>query len=133
MSQNGKVYEEIPNAEVEPRAGRRHYTSEYKQRILDEIDGSQIPGEIGAILRREGLYSQIISKWRQQRQRGELAGTTSTPRGPKPNPQAGELAQLQQENERLRARLVRAEAILEVQKKVSQLLGLVENDPGGVK
>ena len=128
MSQNGKVYEEIPNAEVAPRAERRHYTAEYKERILDEIDRSQIPGEIGAILRREGLYSQIISKWRQQRQQGALAGTTSAKRGPKPDLQSGELARLQRENERLRTRLERAEMILEVQKKVSQLLGPMGND-----
>jgi len=92
-----------------------------------------MPGEIGAILRREGLYSQIISKWRQQRQRGELAGTTSAKRGPKPDLPGRELVRLQGENEQLRTRLERAEMIIEVQKKVSQLLGPTENEREGAK
>jgi transposase len=133
MSQtdNGKVKEGIPDPEVEPRAARRHYTGGYKQQVLDEIDTASAPGEIGAILRREGLYSQIISKWRQQRQQGHLVDSQVEKRGPKPQPQARELARLQQENERLRSRLERAETIIEVQKKVSQLLGPGENDPEG--
>jgi transposase len=131
MSQNEKVNGHHPDTEVEPRAERRHYTSEYKQRILAEIDAAREPGEAGAILRREGLYGQLISKWRAQRDSGRLDSPTPTKRGPKPDPQARELARLQHENEQLRARLERAEIILEVQKKVSQLLGLEENDPRG--
>lgn len=133
MSQNGKVNERIPDSEVAPRAERRHYTQEYKERILAEIDQAQEPGACGAILRREGLYSQIISKWRQQRQRGTLASTPDVKRGPKPDPQAGELARLQRENEQLQARLERAELIIEVQKKVSLLLGQPDNDRPGLK
>jgi transposase-like protein len=117
---------EIPDPEVEARAVRRHYTAEYKQRILDEIDHASQPGEIGAILRREGLYSQIISKWRQQRTSNGLAGLESRKRGPQANPEPAELARLKRENERLRQKLARAELIIEVQKKVSQIIGLDE-------
>ena len=120
---------ELPDPEVEPRAERRHYTAEYKLRILDEIDHASEPGEIGAIIRREGLYSQIISKWRQQRAKGSLDGLQSQPRGPKANTTAAEVARLQRENERLRKKLEQAELIIEVQKKVSQILELDESDP----
>jgi transposase-like protein len=125
MNENGKLKESIPETEVVATAQRRQYSREYKERILAEIDAAREPGEVGAILRREGLYSQLISKWRAQRQAG-FPG--SGQRGPQANPQAGELTRLKRENERLRAKLERAEAILEVQKKVSQLLGLDENE-----
>ena len=118
----------ITDIEVEPKPIRRHYTSEYKRRILDEIDQASQAGEIGAILRREGLYSQAISKWRQQRAQGGLEGLVSQKRGPKVIPEAGELARLTQENERLRQKLKKAELIIEVQKKVSQILGLDESE-----
>jgi transposase len=126
---NGDYGPEIPDPEVEPRAVRRHYAAEYKQRILDEIDHASLPGEIGAILRREGLYSQIISKWRQQRAQGGLEGLEPQKRGPKAKPEAAELARLKRENERLRKKLERAELIIEVQKKVSQMFGGDESDP----
>lgn len=126
MSQNGngKVKSERPNTEVVSRAERRTYTYEYKQRIMQEIDQSRQPGEVGAILRREGLYSQIISKWRQQLKKYGSSGLEPQRRGPKASPEAAELARLQQENERLRKQLERAELIIEVQKKVSQMLDL---------
>jgi transposase-like protein len=133
MSDNGKVDVSQEDTEVEPRAVRRQYTAEYKERILDEIDRAEEPGELGAILRREGLYSQIISKWRQQRQKGQLRDSHQTKRGRKADPQAGELSRLKAENERLRARLERAEAIIDVQKKVSQLLGGDEQEPEAKK
>lgn len=126
---NGQYGAEAPEPEVEPRAVKRHYTAEYKQRILDEIDHATQPGEIGAILRREGLYSQIISKWRAQRAKGGLDGLMPQKRGPKAIPEAGELARLKHENERLRKKLERAELIIEVQKKVFQILGLDEEEP----
>jgi len=119
----------IPDSEVEPRAIRRHYTAEYKQRILEEIDQASESGEIGVILRREGLYSQAISKWRQQRAEGQLQALSPHQRGRKTQ-EVGleELGRLQCENERLRARLEQAELIIDVQKKLSRLLGLpVEN------
>ncbi len=125
MNGNGKLRETMPETEVIATAQRRQYSREYKERILAEIDGAREPGEVGAILRREGLYSQLISKWRAQRKAG-FSGTGQ--RGPRANPQASEMARLQRENERLRAKLERAEAILEVQKKVSLLLGLDEGE-----
>jgi transposase-like protein len=109
---------------VAAKAQRRQYSFEYKQRILAEIDACTQPGQAGAILRREGLYSQLISKWRAQLKRQGQAGLRPQKRGPKVDPQAVELARLQRENERLRQRLERAELIIEVQKKASQLLGL---------
>jgi transposase-like protein len=133
MSNNNGKQAQIPDPQVEPRAERRHYTQAYKERILAEIDAAQEPGEIGALLRREGLYSQIISKWRQQQQQGTLAGTTSAPRGPKVDPASAEMTRLQRENEQLRARLERAEQIIEIQKKVSQLLETGENYQWGTK
>lgn len=125
MNGNGKLKEKMQETEVVITAQRRQYRTEYKARILAEIDGAREPGQVGEILRREGLYSQLISKWRAQQQAG-FPGTGQ--RGPRGNPQAGEIARLKQENERLRAKLERAETIIEVQKKVSLLLGLVENE-----
>jgi transposase len=125
---NNKVIADVPDSEVEPRAVRRHYTAEYKQRVLEEIDQATGSGGIGAILRREGLYSQAISKWRQQRAQGGLEGLVSQKRGPKAVPEAVEIARLKRENERLHQKLKKAELIIEVQKKVSQILGLDESE-----
>lgn len=125
MNGNGTLKDKMMETEVIATAQRRQYSREYKERILAEIDGAREPGQVGEILRREGLYSQIISKWRTQR-KGGFPGTGK--RGPQAHPPAAELARLQRENERLRAKLERAEAVLEVQKKVSQLLGLDENE-----
>jgi len=135
MSQepNGKVSEKMPNTEVVVKAKRRQYPAEYKLRILRELDGSQGAGETGALLRREGLYSSHLTKWRRQRERGELDGLAPQKRGPKPDAQAVELARLQRENERLRERLRQAELIIDVQKKVAQMLGVAieETQPDG--
>lgn len=125
MNGNGKLKETMQETEVIATAQRRQYSREYKERILSEIDQAREPGAAGEIMRREGLYSQIISKWRAQRKAG-FPGTGK--RGPQANPQAGEMARLKRENERLRAKLERAETIIEVQKKVSLLLGLDENE-----
>lgn len=134
QAQDGKVSREVAETEVEPKARRRQYPYEYKQRILAEVDRCTQPGQVGAILRREGLYSQLISKWRAQLKRQGQAGLEPHRRGPKADPQAAELVRLQRENERLRQRLEQAELIIEVQKKVSQMLGLpAENDRDGLK
>ena len=126
MSQNsnGKVVEGVPNTEVVAKPKRRRYTAEYKLRLLHEVDANQGSGEIGALLRREGLYSSHLTAWRRQRERGELDGLSPQKRGPKPDPQAVELARLERENERLRERLRPAELIIDVQKKVAQMLGV---------
>ena len=127
---NGHGSNEVPDPEVVFETRRRRFTAEYKQRILAEVDQCQEAGAIGAILRREGLYSSHLTTWRRQRVQGQLAGLDPKKRGRKPDPQAAELARLQRENERLKARLQQAETIIEVQKKVSQLLGLapIETD-----
>jgi transposase-like protein len=114
----------MPNTEVVAKAKHRQYTAEYKLRILRELDGSQGTGETGALLRREGLYSSHLTNWRRQRELGELDGLAPQKRGPKMDPQAVELTRLQHENERLQERLRQAELIIDVQKKVAQILGV---------
>ncbi len=115
----------IPDPEVVPKAKRRQFTAKYKLRIVREADACAEPGQIGSLLRREGLYSSYLSKWRQQREDGQLQALSSKKRGRKPeDPSVEELAQLQRENGRLRARLEQAEIIIDVQKKLSKLLGL---------
>ncbi len=109
--------------EVVVRPKRRQHTAEYKLRILGELDECTGKGEAGAILRREGLYSSLISKWREQREQGSLNGLGSQRRGPKIDPNAAELARLQRENKRLKEKLERAELIIDVQKKVARLIG----------
>jgi transposase len=118
---NGKQPDEVPDPEVVVRARRRQFSAAYKLRILQEADGCQERGEIGALLRREGLYSSNLSTWRKQRAVGELADKQ---RGRKGDPAAAELKRLQRENERLRRELEKAELIIDVQKKLSQVLGL---------
>jgi len=120
---NGKVKEEMPNTEVVAKAKRKRFTAAEKLRILREVDACQGSGEVGALLRREGIYSSYLTTWRRQRERGELDGLAPHKRGPKPNPEAIELAKLRRENGRLQERLRRAELIIDVQKKVARMLG----------
>lgn len=120
---------ERPDSEVLEKATRRRFSAEYKQRILAEADACKEFGQIGALLRREGLYSSHLAKWREQRDEAIRHGL-SKPRGRMPlekNPLAEENARLQQEIQRLQARLTQAQTIIDVQKKLSQLLGLSEN------
>ena len=115
------------DVEVVAKAQRRRFSAEYKRRVLREADACRRPGEVSALLRREGLYSSHLAAWRAARQRGELAGPGSKRRGPKPerpDPRAQRIAQLEREVRRLRARAERAEALVEVQKKLAELLGL---------
>ena len=122
---NGRVMEKESDPQVVPKAERRKFSAEYKERILAEADACTERGQIGALLRREGLYSSHLVKWRTQRERGELGGRK---RGRKSDPQATETARLQRENEQLRARLAQAEEIIQVQKKLAQLLGKTLDD-----
>jgi transposase-like protein len=113
--------------EVVAKARRRRFTAAEKLRVLKEADGCTRPGEMGALLRREGLYSSHVSVWRAARQRGELAGLTPRARGPKAkpvDPRDRKLAEQAREITRLQARLERAEGLIEVQKKLSQFLGI---------
>ena len=110
------------DVEVPPRAQRRQFTAAYKQRILEEADRCTGAGEIGALLRREGLYSSHLSKWRQQRDEAVRSALDQKP-GRKPaNPLNGEVNRLRRENARLKQNLERAEKVIEVQGKVSALL-----------
>ena len=110
--------------EVIARAKRRSFTAAYKLRILEEVAKCDRPGQIGALLRREGLYSSHLTTWRRQRREGQLQGLRPKKRGRKADPQGAEIAALRKENERLRTRLEQAELIIDVQKKLSQALGL---------
>jgi transposase len=127
-AENGKPSAEGKSTEVVAKAQRRQYTAEYKLRILQETEACSKPGDIGAILRREGLYSQLLGKWRDQRESGSLAGLSQHRRGPKVDEQAVELARLRGENKRLLEKLKRAELIMDVQKKVAQMLGVTLTD-----
>jgi transposase len=113
--------------EVSSRATRRRFTAEYKKKILDELDALTERGEVGALLRREGLYSSHVTAWRAERRAGELSGLEPKKRGPKPkeeNPLAKELEAKEREIARLKAENAKLALICSVQKKVSQLLGV---------
>lgn len=126
----GQPVTNMPDPEVRVRAERRHFTAEYKRRILQEADSCPERGAVGAVLRRENLYSSHLTNWRQQRERGELQGLTPAKRGRKADPQAAEIARLTRETQRLKVQLQHAELIIDVQKKVTQLFGPTptEND-----
>jgi len=114
-----------PDPEVPTSAKRRVFTAEFKRRVLAEGDACG-PGELGALLRRYGLYSSHLVTWRRQRDAGELAGLTPRKRGRKAapkNPLADEVARLERELRRMTARAERAEGLVDVQKKLAALLG----------
>jgi transposase len=116
-----------PDPEVRERAHRRQFTADYKLRILEEADACSAPGQLGALLRREGLYSSHLSEWRRLRARGTLAALAPQRRGrPTPPANSAELTRLRQEKEQLIRQLAAAEAIIEIQKKVSSLLALTQ-------
>jgi transposase-like protein len=115
-----------PDPEVVEKASRRRFTAKYKLQVLEEADHCE-PGEIGALLRREGLYSSHLTTWRRQREAGALAALTPRKRGRRGrtvDAQGTRVGELEREVERLRQRLLQAETIIEVQKKVSLLLGI---------
>ena len=114
-----------PDPEVSERARRRRFSASFKLRVLREADTCpNTAGAVGALLRREGLYSSHLTSWRRQRERGELEALQPRRRGRPPgDPAAAELARLRHENERLAHQLATAETIIEIQKKVAGLLG----------
>ena len=117
----------LTEVEVLAKAERRRFTAEYKLKVLREADRCKQPGEIGALLRREGLYWSNLTTWRKQRERGELAGLSARKRGPQrreKNPLAERVRELERDNMRLKRRAERAEGIVELQKKVSEILGI---------
>lgn len=117
----------LREVEVLVKAERRRFTADYKQKILREADNCRQSGEIGALLRREGLYWSNLTYWRRQRESGELAGLTAKRRGPQRrerNPLAERVRELERDNVRLKRRAERAEGLVELQKKVSEILGI---------
>ena len=116
-----------PDPEVPATARRRTFTAQYKLGILREADACNKPGELGALLRREGLYSSLLTQWRRQREHGAFEGLAPKKRGRKSNPSGHlkqENARLERELKRLRRELENAELIIDVQKKVSEVLGI---------
>ena len=125
QSKNGDGLTDMADPEIVPMARRRQFSRAYKLRILAKVAQCQ-RGEVGALLRREGLYSSMLSKWRQQQAAGKL-GQPSGSQEQEFEDQAKELRRLRRENTRLQAQLAKAEAIIEVQKKLSALLETMEN------
>ena len=121
-----------PEVEVAAKATRRRFTLEYKRKIVRAADGEKTPGALGALLRREGLYSSHLTTWRAARDRGEFAGAPKK-RGPAPqgaDPRDKKIADLERETVRWRKRAERAEALVDIQKKVAALLGTpLESEP----
>lgn len=121
-------YSSLPaNPEVVVKATRRRFTIDYKLKILDQADRCQEDGQLGALLRREGLYHSNLRLWRQQREQGILNGLTPRQRGRKANPHSQLVVdneQLKRQNQRLSKRLQQAEIIIEFQKKLAEALGI---------
>ena len=121
MSQvNGKY----PPTEVQPRTPRRRFSAAYKRQVVEEAAQCE-HGELGALLRREGLYHSYLAKWREEYAAGTLSDKA---RGPRPNPSAAEVKRLERENVRLQRKLEQAEAIIEAQKKLARLLESQQED-----
>lgn len=123
-----------PDPEVSEKRQRRKFTAKYKLEILDQVDRCTQPGQIGELLRREGLYSSNVTTWRKQRDQGLLNALSPQKRGRKKgnkNPLSNEVARLQRENERLKKKLKQAETIIAVQKKVSEILGISQDHNEG--
>lgn len=116
-----------PDPEVAEKATRRRFSAEYKRRIVREADTCTTTGEVGALLRREGLYSSSLSNWRRQCAAGDVAGTGGAKRGPKAKPRDvrdKRIAELERETRQLKRKLSQAETIIGIQKKVATLLGI---------
>ena len=118
-----------PDPEVTERAKRRRFTAEYKLRILRKADACKGDGDVGALLRREGLYSSQLAAWRRQRDEIAKAGLKARKRGPKGKVVDPQVKQLKRENARLKRRLERVELMLTIQKKASEMLGIPLNQP----
>lgn len=132
---NGHKLVKAAPTEVLPKAKRRNFPAAYKRRILAEAERCTEPGQVGALLRREGLYASHLTAWRQQRDAGELRDSTAQPRGRAPRQSAAEQAveRLERENARLRQQLEQAELIIAAQKKLAQALEMTLTAPRGNK
>jgi transposase-like protein len=135
----GSAPPQVPPAgdsEVVPHARRRNLSTANKRRILEAVDRCTKPGEIGALLRREGVYSSSLSTWRRQREAAELAALAPQKRGPKADPNRADtllIAQLTRDNLRLQSSLDKANLVIEVQKKLAVLLGLATAEDKSAK
>ena len=109
------------------RVQRRRFPAEYRLRIVKQADACKQPGELGALLRREGLYSSLLTNWRRQREQGALRDLRERRPGPKPRPVDPRVKQLEAENARLHRKLQRADTIITLQKKVAEILGIPLN------
>ena len=112
-----------PDPEVPAKVQRRRFSAEYRRRIVQQADACQ-SGELGALLRREGLYASHLTTWRRQREQGELGAGRARQRGPVPKRMDPRVHQLEVENRRLQRKLARAETIITLQKKVAEILGI---------
>jgi transposase-like protein len=119
----------VPDPEVVEKAKRRQFSPEYKLRVLREADACRGEGQIGALLRREGLYSSHLVTWRRQRETGALAGMRAKKRGPKGRVEDPRLKQQERQITRLQRQLKQAVTIIEIQKKVAGILGIPLNAP----
>jgi len=122
--------------EVTGRAERRRFSAEYKRGILKAADACRFPGELGELLRKEGLYSSHLTAWRAAQKRSELAGLAPRKRGPKAavkDARDRRIAELEKENVKWKARAERAEALVDLQKKVSEILGITLSASEGQK
>ncbi len=115
---------DVPDPEVAEKPKRRRFSAEYRLRIVREADACKKPGEIGALLRREGLYSSLLTAWRRQRDTGALAGLEPKKRGPKAKAVDPRVKGLERELARLKRKLEQAETIIDIQKKVAGILGI---------
>jgi len=123
----------VADPEVPEKASRRKFAADYKLRILKEAETCHGPGQLGALLRREGLYSSHLTTWRRQAERGSLQALSPRRRGPtppKPNPLTKRVATLEKETQHLRHKLKQAETIIEAQKKIAEILGAIDSKDG---
>ena len=124
----------VPNPEVPEKASRRSYTAEYKRLILKEAEVCKERGQVGALLRREGLYFSNLTAWRHQVERGTLDALSSKKRGPKarkPDPSVRRITEQEKEIQKLQSRLRKAELIIEVQKKIAEIFQLPRDQKEG--
>ena len=124
----------VPNPEVPEKASRRSYTAEYKRLILKEAEVCKERGQVGALLRREGLYSSNLTAWRHQVERGTLDALSSKKRGPKPrkpDPSVRRITEQEKEIQKLQARLKKAELIIDAQKKIAEIFQLLREQKEG--
>jgi transposase len=135
MTMTDKQRPVVPPTEVRPKGKRRTFSAEFKRGILAEVDACTKPGEIGAVLRREGLFSSHLTEWRAVRARGELEALAPKKRGPEaapaPDTRAREIEDLKRQLAKATLRAERAEALIAIQKKVAALLGTPLEDPPG--